>query len=80
VVYGSAENARRPGFEPHDDFAAAAGHLGPWTGPSAITFGNEGKPFCIPGPYDGPRRVTKTLDRTIGSGNYHFIPGGPVNA
>ena len=50
VVCGSIEYARRPGFEPHDDFAAAAGHLGPWTGPFTITFGNEGKPFCISGP------------------------------
>ena len=50
VVYGSVEYARRLGFEPHEDFAAAAGHLGPWTGPSAITFGNEGKPFYISGP------------------------------
>jgi hypothetical protein len=80
VVYGSIEYARRLGFEPHDDFAAAAGHLGPWTGPSTITFGNEGKPFYISGPYDDVRHVTKTLDRTIGSGNYHFILGGPVNA
>ena len=80
VVYGSIEYARRLGFEPHGDFAAAAGHLGPWTGPSTITFGNEGKPCYVSGPYDDPRRVTKTLDRTIGSGNYDFLLGGPVNA
>jgi hypothetical protein len=77
VVHGSVEYARNLGFEPHDDFAAAVGHLGPWTGPSTITFGNEGKPFYVSGPYDDPLRVTKTLDRTVGSGDYHFVLGGP---
>ncbi len=29
--------------------------------------------------YDDVRRITKTLDRMIGSGNYHVILGGPGN-
>jgi hypothetical protein len=37
VVLGSAGYARSLGFDPHPDFAAAEGHLGPWTGPGAIT-------------------------------------------
>jgi len=44
-VFSAVEYARGLGFEPHADFAPAAGHLGPWTGPSAITFGRDGKPF-----------------------------------
>jgi hypothetical protein len=40
----------------------------------------RGQALYISGPYDDVRHVTKTLDRTIGSGNYHFIVGGPVNA
>ncbi|WP_225438638.1 helix-turn-helix domain-containing protein [Candidatus Frankia nodulisporulans] len=61
LVLGSVEYARGLGFEPHSDFAAAAGHLGAWEGPPAITFGKDGRPFYISGPYDDPRRVMRTL-------------------
>ena len=47
VVLGSAGYARGLGFDPHPDFAAAEGHLGPWAGPGAITFGKDGKPLYI---------------------------------
>ena len=62
VVLGSAGYARSLGFDPHPDFAAAEGHLGPWTGPGAITFGKDGKPLYISGPYDDPRPVIRTLE------------------
>lgn len=61
LVLGSVEYARGLGFEPHPDLAAAVGHLGAWAGPSAITFGKDGRPFYISGPYDDPRRVMRTL-------------------
>lgn len=73
VVFGSVEYARGLGFEPHPDFAAAAGHLGSWTGPSSITFGRDGKPFYISGPYEDPLRVVRTLERSVGGGNFEFI-------
>jgi hypothetical protein len=41
LVLGAVEYARHLGFRPHPDFAAAAGHLGDWKGPSAITFGTR---------------------------------------
>jgi hypothetical protein len=66
LVFGAAEYARGLGFEPHPDFAAAAPYLGEWAGPSAITFGREGRPFYVRGPYDDSRRVLKTLRRTVG--------------
>jgi hypothetical protein len=70
LVFGAVEYARGLGFEPHRDFAAAAGHLGSWTGPSAITFGHDGQPWFIEGPHDDTRRVMKTLERTMGRGNF----------
>ncbi|HZC27022.1 MAG TPA: hypothetical protein VE287_08355 [Actinopolymorphaceae bacterium] len=67
LVYGAVEYARGLGFEPHPDFHAAANHLGTWTGPSAITFGREGKPFFIQGPHDDAIAITRTLERTVGN-------------
>lgn len=73
VVLGSIAYARGLGFEPHHDFAAAEAHLGSWTGPSGIAFGKDGKPFYISGPYDNPRPVIRTLERTIGQGNFDVL-------
>jgi hypothetical protein len=73
VVFGSVEYARGLGFDPHPDFAAAAGHLGSWTGPSTITFGKDGKPLYISGPYDDPHPVIRTLERAVGRGNFDFV-------
>jgi len=66
LVFGAVDYARSLGFEPAADFTRAAGHLGAWEGPSAITFGKDGKPYYISGPRDSPRRVIKTLERTVG--------------
>jgi len=65
--------ARGLGFDPHPDFAAAEGHLGSWAGPGTITFGKGGKPLYISGPYDDPRPVIRTLERTAGHGNFEFL-------
>jgi len=73
VVFGSIAYARNLGFEPHPDFAAAEAHLGPWNGPSTITFGKQGKPFYISGPNDNPRTIIRTLERSAGAGNFDFI-------
>ncbi len=81
IVFGAVEYARRLGFEPHADFAQAADHLGAWEGPSAITFGKEGKPYYISGPYDNPLKVIKTLERTVGpppNFDYLVVPEAPL--
>jgi hypothetical protein len=72
LVLGAVEYARGLGFEPHLDFAAVAGHLGDWAGPSDITFGRDGKPFYLQGPYDDPRAVLRTLNRGVGRDNYRY--------
>jgi hypothetical protein len=73
LVFGAVAYARELGFEPHPDFAAAAGHLEPWAGPSAISFGRNGKPFFMQGPYDDAASVMKTLGRSVGQGNFDVI-------
>jgi hypothetical protein len=73
LVLGAVEYSRRLGFEPARDYPAARGHLGPRTGPSAIGFGRDGKPFYVQGPYDDGQRVMRTLQRTVGEGNFEFL-------
>jgi hypothetical protein len=73
VVCGAVDYARGLGFEPHADYAATATHLGAWEGSSAITFGQDGVPTYVSGPHDNPRAVMRTLTRTVGEGNFHYL-------
>jgi hypothetical protein len=72
LVFGAVDYARGLGFDPHRDFYAAALHLGAWQPPSRIGFGLNGRPYFQQGPYDNPNRIMRTLDRSVGSGNYQF--------
>lgn len=73
VVLGAVEYARGLGFSPHADYAACAGHLGEWDGKYDITFGRGGKPTFIQGPYDNPKRILKTLRKSVGEGNFETL-------
>ena len=73
LVFGAIGYARELGFEPHPDFAGCVSHLGPWEGDSDITFGHEGKPMYIQGPYDDAARIVRTLRRSVGDGNFDYI-------
>ena len=53
-------------------YEQARAHLGPWTGPSAITFGCEGEPTYVEGPYDNPSHVLRTLRRAVGRNGFHY--------
>jgi hypothetical protein len=72
LVLGAVDFTRQLGFEPHPDFQHARPALGSWEGPSAITFGMNGKPHYINGPYDDPQRVLATLERTVGRDGFHY--------
>jgi hypothetical protein len=72
VVLGAVEFACALGFEAHRDFKRARPALGSWEGPSAITFGMDGKPHYINGPYEDPQRVLATLERAVGQGRFHY--------
>lgn len=75
LVWGAVEYARGLGFEPHPDLRKAAGHLGTLTDPCAIGFGRDGMPVYVQGPHDDVDQILFTLDRTVGTGNYHFLIG-----
>jgi hypothetical protein len=75
LVLGAAEYAHKLGFAPHPDFHHARAHLGPWTGPSAITFGRHGKPTYVSGPYDDADQIIRTLRRTVGPKGFNYTIG-----
>ncbi len=79
LVLGAAEYARQLGFAPHHDFQKARPHLGPWTGPSTITFGHNGKPTYISGPYDNPDHVLHTLRRAVGHKGFNYTIGADLS-
>ena len=78
LVWGAVDYARELGFPPHPDFEPASGHLGPWQEASDITFGRDGVPFYVQGPYDDPAAIMRTLTRSVGDSNFHFV--APVGA
>jgi hypothetical protein len=61
LVLGAARYARSLGFEPAAGFDTVRGHLGEWSGVRAITFGRQGRPEYIQGPYDDASQVEGTL-------------------
>lgn len=73
LVWGAVAYARALGFEPHREFEQTAGHLGAWNPTGAVRFGREGKPFFVQGPRDNSARIMRTLERTVGQGNFHFL-------
>jgi hypothetical protein len=72
IVYGAIGYARELGFEPHPDFGRTAGYLGEWNEECELTFGRDGKPMYISGPYDDGEEIIRTLHRSLGDGNYDF--------
>jgi hypothetical protein len=75
IVFGAVAYARRLGFEPHADFARAAGQLGDRDGVCDLEFGQAGMPMYVEGPNDDARRVISTLRRNVGDGNLHYLAG-----
>lgn len=75
LVLGAADYARQLGFTPHPDFEQARTHLGPWSGPSAISFGCNGTPTYISGPYDDTDQILRTLERAVGRNGFGYTAG-----
>lgn len=73
VVHGAVAYARGLGFEPHAGFATTAPYLGTPSGDTPIVFGREGKPFYMAGPHDNPSAIVRTLEASVGAGNYDFF-------
>jgi hypothetical protein len=75
IVFGGVEYAAKLRFQPHRDFEKARAHLGEWNGEPKLTFGKDGKPFYMSGPYDNPQKIIKTLLNSVGEGNFHYMVG-----
>jgi hypothetical protein len=69
LVFGAVEYAQ-PWVDPAQGSAATTDQLGSWTGPSAISFRRDGKPFFVQGPHDDADAVLQTLERSVGRGNF----------
>lgn len=75
IIYGAIEYAEDLGFSPGKDFAITEYILNdvqqiPFID---VEFGRDGMPFYSSGPDDNVQRVLKTLNKSVGEGNYHFL-------
>jgi hypothetical protein len=79
LVEDSVVYAAKLGLAPHVDYKKAARVLGGIDAQecqAVFTFGHEGKPLYVQGPYDSPafvQRVLHALHSRCGEGNYHYI-------
>ena len=78
LVLGAADYAHQLGFAPHPDFEQARPHLGTRAGPSAITFGRDGKPTYVSGPYDDADHIIRTLQRAVGRKGFNYTIGADL--
>jgi hypothetical protein len=70
LVLEAVDYARGLGFSPHRDFEAACSHLGILEERCAISFGRNGRPLYVAGPYDDPHAVIATLRRQFGADGF----------
>ncbi len=73
IVYGAIYYADSLGLKPHKDFQKTKNHLGSWSGQPKLTFGRQGKPYFIAGPYDNSERIMQTLRQNVGEGNFDYF-------
>jgi hypothetical protein len=76
MIYASLDYAAQFGFEPQSDWTQSQYLLEPrgeLEEPYQLTFGKDGKPFFISGPYDNVEQIIKQLDKTAGPGNYDVV-------
>jgi len=86
LVEGAEAYARDLGFQPHPDYQIARrifGDLDATACPTRYTFGKDGKPFFMSGPYDTPARCRKIIDTLTGrcgpeGFHYTVAVGGPL--
>jgi hypothetical protein len=67
---------RKYGFSPLKDFELTQYLLAPrgeLAEPYKLTFGQDGKPLFVAGPYDDAKSIIKQLERTAGPGNFNYI-------
>ncbi len=80
MIYASIEYAAQFGFTPEKDFALTQYMLAPrgeLPEPYTLSFGRDGKPFFVAGPYDNTQLILKQLEQTAGPGNYDYLVMAP---
>lgn len=83
LLYGAIEYAAKLGFEPHPDFKRLLADQiidPPETHPRSgqVTFGKNGKPLFIAGPYEDHLKITTIVNKlksACGEGNFDYIIG-----
>jgi hypothetical protein len=76
MIYASIDYAAQFGFHPQSDFTHTQYMLEPrgeLDETYELTFGQDGKPLFIAGPYDDTAKIMKQLEETAGTGNYHYV-------
>ena len=75
LIYGAIDFAAQYGCEPEPDFAQASLVLDPpgtYAPPEDVTYGKDGKPLYVAGPYDDGQKIMAQLSKA-GEGNYDFL-------
>ena len=82
IIFGAIEFAEEYGFSPYKEFTSTTIYLLEEDTDEIelidIDFGDDGKPVYVQGPNDTlatANRIVKTLEKTAGKGNFHFIVG-----
>ncbi|HKE05315.1 MAG TPA: hypothetical protein VKE91_14745 [Blastocatellia bacterium] len=81
LVEDAVAYARDLGFEPHPDYKLPQKILNDIDASECateFTFGKDGKPFFVSGPYDSAARskhIIDTLQRRFGPDGYHYMMG-----
>lgn len=75
-IYAAIDYAAQWGFSPHSDFEKGKYILAPrgtFDEPYHFTFGRNGKPFFVNGPFDNVDEIIQKLEKNAGKGNYDFL-------
>ena len=76
IIYQGIDYAAKYDITPHSDFKLARNVLdkrGTHPEEHELTFGRDGKPIFVQGPYDNVDLIMSKLERTAGEGNYDYI-------
>jgi hypothetical protein len=83
LLEGAIEYARQLGLPPHRDYPKAVrifGEIDPVSCNQEFTYGKDGKPFFIAGPYDRMawcRRIIDLLTARCGPDGFHYLIPSP---
>jgi hypothetical protein len=75
LIYQSIDYAAQFGFKPQKDFKRSQFVLesrGVLPEPYSLTFGKNGEPFFVAGPYDNVQAILSKLEATAGPDNYIY--------